>query len=151
MVYVLWSGMFSVKVPYIDAQHKKLLEITNGFHEALKENRGKKVIFEILNNLIRYTEKHFQDEEEIMDLAGYPVENIENHKIKHEELVDDIFELQSALEESDKHLLYDTESFLNNWLIKHILTIDKDYEPHCGSLNSYRTHRGQKPWPVIGE
>lgn len=141
--------MFSTKVPYIDIQHKILLEITNRFHDALKENRRKKVIFETLNSLIRYTEKHFQDEEEIMDLAGYPSEKIEKHKMKHEKLVNDIFELQSSLEASDKNLLYDTETFLNNWLIKHILTVDKDYEPHCGMLNGYRTHKGEKPWPAI--
>jgi len=94
MAYVLWCEMFSIVVPYIDDQHKKLVRIVNEFHAALKEKRAGDAVFTTLNRLIEYTERHFRDEEKLMQLAEYPAEHLHEHKKIHARLFEEIFELQ---------------------------------------------------------
>jgi len=141
MSYVVWSDMFSVKMPYIDNQHKKLFEIANDFHTALEDNKGKEFLFEILNSLIHYTEEHFRDEEEIMEMAGYPAVDIESHKKNHEQLVRDIFGLHQGFTNSEEKTTHELEIFLNNWIIQHILLEDKKYGPFCANLTDYRPRK----------
>jgi hemerythrin len=141
MTYVVWSDMFSVRMPYIDNQHKKLLEIANDFHAALKDNKDRKSLFEILNSLIHYTEEHFRDEEEIMEMAGFPAVDMESHKKIHEQLVRDIFGLHQGFTNSEEKTTHELEIFLNNWLVQHILLEDKKYEPYCENLTDYRPRK----------
>lgn len=125
MEYVMWSEMFSTRVPYIDNQHKKLLDIVNEFHAAIKEKKGKDILLPILNSLIRYAEEHFRDEETVMDLAGYPADEALSHRMIHEGLIEEIFALNEELKVLEEKPLHDVEVFLNGWLIRHILTQDK--------------------------
>ena len=138
MAYVIWCDMFSINVPYIDNQHRKLIEIANNFHAALKEKKTEKNLFQTLNSLIRYAEKHFRDEEKLMEEAKYPSENFQEHKRIHEKLVEDIFELQQKFTESGAKSVYEIEVFINNWLIKHILYEDKKLQPFCELLRNFR-------------
>ncbi len=125
MEYVMWSEMFSTRVPYIDNQHKKLLDIVNEFHAAVKEKKGRDILFQVLNSLIRYTEEHFRDEETVMDMTGYPAEEALLHRKIHEELAEEILRLNEELKGPEEKPLHDVEVFLNGWLIRHILTQDK--------------------------
>lgn len=141
MTYVAWSDMFSVRIPYIDNQHKQLLETANDFHAAFKGDKDKNFLFEILNALIHYTEEHFRDEEELMEKAGYPAVDIKSHKKIHEQLVRDIFELHQGFMNSEEKTAHELEIFLNNWLVQHILLEDKKYEPFCENLTGFRPHK----------
>ena len=138
MAYVLWSDMYSIRVPYIDSQHEKLLGIVNRCHEALKTGRSRQAVFETFNALIRYAERHFRDEEALMELARYPAPDRDLHKKAHEELVQDIFRLHNGWGARGAEDLHGLELFLNNWIIKHILLMDKLLEPFCGDLTNYR-------------
>lgn len=131
MEYVVWSEMFSIQVPYIDSQHKKLLDIANEFHAALKENKSSDILFPILNSLIRYAEEHFRDEESVMELAGYPPNDALSHKEIHDQLVREIFTMAEELKNNGEKTLHDVEVFLNGWLIKHILLEDKKIAPYA--------------------
>lgn len=137
MAYALWCDMFSIKVPFIDNQHKKLLNIANDFHKALNENRGKESLFEILNSLIRYAEQHFRDEERLMEAAGYPPDDIKEHKRIHEQLINDIFRLHQDFSQSAEKTVYEMEMFLNSWLIPHILITDKKLELYCRDIQYF--------------
>ncbi len=137
MAYALWCDMFSIKVPFIDNQHKKLLNIANDFHKALNENRGKESLFEILNSLIRYAEQHFRDEERLMEAAGYPPDDIKEHKRIHEQLINDIFRLHQDFSQSAEKTVYEMEMFLNSWLIQHILITDKKLELYCRDIQYF--------------
>ncbi len=141
MPFVVWSDMFCITVPYIDDQHKILLEITNKFYEDLKSGSSKDTSHETLNQLIKYAESHFRDEEEIMALTTYPAEEITEHKKIHEKLVDDIFKLHSDLTNGKELAMHDLDLFLNDWLIKHILLTDKKLVPYCTELHDYAAHK----------
>ena len=136
MEYVVWSEMFSVKVPYLDKQHQKLFEIINDFHTFLKAGRGEDILFTVLNELIQFAQRHFQDEETILRAAGYDPQHLQMHMQAHETMLADIFALNEEFARGDKRSLYDVEHFLNNWLIKHILATDKEYELVCSKLTA---------------
>ncbi len=138
MPYAIWSDMFSIKMPFIDNQHRKLLEIVNDFYAAIIYNMDKKDLFKILNSLIQYAETHFRDEEKIMEIAGYPPENTEEHKKIHEQMVNDIFNLHQELIQSEEKTIYELEIFLNNWLVQHILNEDKKLQPYCEKLQDFQ-------------
>jgi hemerythrin-like metal-binding protein len=137
MAFVVWSEMFAVHMPYIDHQHRQLLEIVNEFHAAVEESRNREIIFHTLNALIRYAEEHFRDEEEIMKVAEYPAGDLATNKQIHEQLVEDIFRLHGEFTESKKKSTHELEVFLNNWLIQHILLEDKKYQPYCKGMGAY--------------
>lgn len=126
--------MFSVNMPFIDNQHKKLLDIANDCHKAINDNKAKESIFLILNSLIKYAEQHFRDEEKVMKIAGYPSEKIDEHIRIHEQLVTEIFNLHQEYRQSEEKTIHELELFLNNWLIKHILTMDKEFAPYCKDI-----------------
>jgi len=126
--------MFSINMPYIDNQHKKLLDIANDFHKAVYENKGGESLFKILNALIKYADQHFRDEEKVMEAADYPHDKTVEHKKIHEQLIMDIFRLQQECNQSAEKTIYELELFLNSWLINHILTTDKQLAPYCKNI-----------------
>lgn len=128
MAYIVWSEFFSVNIPYIDQQHIKLFDIINDFYSDVKSNQPKDVIFRTLNELTLYCEKHFRDEEEMLREIKYTEKEFQLHKKYHEKLLNDIFYLTELLENKEEDFLYKLETFLNGWIIQHILFQDKKYE-----------------------
>jgi hemerythrin len=55
-----------VSVNEIDLQHqKKLIEMINNLHDAMRPGKGNAVLGEIINGLVDYAGAHFQTEEKI--------------------------------------------------------------------------------------
>jgi hypothetical protein len=69
--YVDWSHDLSVGVKEIDEQHMKLIDLVNEMHEAITEHRASEVTMRILNELIVYTQTHFQTEDALMNILEY--------------------------------------------------------------------------------
>lgn len=130
MPYIIWCEMFNLDVPLIDSQHKELINIVNEFHNIIKTNLDTSAIFKVLNSLIRYADKHFKEEEKLMEISNYPNDKLQEHKKIHEDLVKDIFNLHDKLNQSKEFPLLEIEMFLNDWLIKHILIDDKKLKPY---------------------
>jgi hemerythrin-like metal-binding protein len=125
---IKWSDEFSVGIESIDEQHKKLVNMIKTLYDALREGRASEVVDEILNGLFDYADYHFSYEEELFDKYGYP--DARNHKEEHEELGHHLKQLSVKLEIGDcfmgEILLLE---FLEDWLIKHIMTTDKKFGP----------------------
>jgi len=130
--------MYSVRVPYIDNQHQKLVRIINDFYDTLKDTESNSSMFQILNDLLHYAELHFKDEEEIMQLVGYPEDKFLEHKEEHEKIIEQIYKLNDQLAQGDEKSTFSLEEFLNNWIIKHILEVDKEYQPY---MTRYRLEK----------
>ncbi len=131
--YIIWSPFFSVRVPYVDKQHMNLISIVNDFYESVINNKDSEHIFKTLNGLIKYAEEHFADEEEILSKTDYPDDTLTTHKLLHIKLIEEVFQLNEEYVKGKKQSVYQVELFLNNWLITHILEVDKKYEPFCAN------------------
>ncbi|HNA20038.1 MAG TPA: bacteriohemerythrin, partial [Agitococcus sp.] len=92
-----WSDDFNVDIQEVDEQHKVLVDLLNQLHHAIVERRGKTASQEILNQLADYTRTHFLLEESLMRVLHYP--GLEIHKQQHEDLIQQIHELQRRIDE----------------------------------------------------
>lgn len=130
MKFIRWCGLFALGHPIIDTQHKELFEIINNFQEELSKGTSSHLSIEILNELIRFAEKHFSDEEEISREFGFPEEELESHREIHEQLILDIFQLHQDISNGILNELDTISDFLANWIIVHVLIEDYKYKPY---------------------
>lgn len=126
MVFFQWTESMSVGVSEFDAHHKKLIDLINTLFDAMSEGKGKTVIGEILEELLKYTDYHFGVEEAKMKEMAYPA--YVGHHAEHQKFVEEVTKLYRKYQGGDIFLSVDTLNFLKEWLNKHILQTDMAYK-----------------------
>jgi len=120
-----WNDSFSVGVDIIDQDHKVLIDLINDTLAAAQTNNLSD-INSVFRKLEGYTSFHFAREEGMMAECGY--ENIEEHKVYHNKLIDDLDECRiSAMMSREVNEDSEICMFLKNWLFQHILKEDMQY------------------------
>ena len=127
MALIDWSPSYSVKVAKFDQQHKKLVDLINQLHDAMKSGQGTTAIGVVLQSLIAYTGTHFSEEIKLMQTHGYP--DLAKHQAEHEKFVKQVIEFQQKFQDGGAMLTMSVLSFLKDWLVKHIQGEDKKYGP----------------------
>ena len=109
----------TIELSSMNKTHDEEIELITKLHTAAKNNETK-VVFELLNELIKHTAKHFADEEKLMQEADYP----EYHLHKHEH-TKQLLDLQAIL--SFLEMTNDTQSIpaylegtLTPWIMEHV-------------------------------
>ena len=120
----VWEERFSVGIPEIDADHRRLIEMMSDLFVMSVIDRNLEETQILLDRLIDATLAHFAHEEGLMRRWAYP--NFEQHRAEHRIL---ITEIETLRDEWSKRL--DVESamavlrFLRDWLIGHIEAEDR--------------------------
>jgi len=99
-------------------------------------NKNKKdttEIYNILNELISYTQEHFQREELLMKACKYP--GLIKHKQVHQLLTKEV-ERQIKEYYLEKLTAKKLLDFLTDWISSHISVMDKAIEPYCKGKES---------------
>jgi hemerythrin len=124
MEKIEWSDTLSVGVELIDEQHQMLIQRLNDMTSAIEESKGPNEIARTLDFLIEYTDFHFSTEEKHMRANSYPA--LDEHLSMHEEFKSTLANLERDFKEDGAtHLLAESiDTFLVNWLVKHISGID---------------------------
>ncbi|MGY5863543.1 MAG: bacteriohemerythrin [Candidatus Thorarchaeota archaeon] len=124
MTEIQWDDSLSVDVDLIDEQHKMLIQRIKDLSDAVTSSRGAGQIGKTLGFMIDYTEFHFSTEEKHMTDLGYPGFDI--HKEQHEKFKTTLKEMVMEFEEdgATAQLGEWVNSFLINWLVDHIKSID---------------------------
>jgi hemerythrin len=135
MPLINWEPAYSVGIREIDKQHMKLIDLVNELHEGMKSGKGKEILGNILNELVKYTSFHFSHEEQLFDKYDYPDTAV--HKRQHKELVEQVMEYKTSYESGKSVLSLDIMTFLKDWLIKHIAGSDKNYTAYLNSKGVY--------------
>lgn len=126
---VEWTDEMSVGVNVIDEDHKKLLALLNEMEFIIDANvvSNSGAIESVLSELLDYTVYHFDREEILMKACDYP--DLLMHQQVHATLIGQVQQLV------DKHRQkphsFDPKAlrtFLEYWLLDHILGMDKEYE-----------------------
>lgn len=126
--YMEWKDIFSVNVKEFDEQHKKLIEMINELHDAIKKGQGRVAIAAVMEGMIDYALTHFANEERYMYLFHFPGYN--EHKLEHDAFVDKVVDFQKMMgHEENPAFSLEIMEFLENWLVKHIQVIDRRYGP----------------------
>lgn len=125
MAFVEWKPEYSVGVVEIDAQHRRLLDIINQLHEAMKLGGKPSMLAQVMNELVGYTRYHFAYEESLMESAGFP--QLEEHRRKHRAMVGQVEAFRDHATSGKASVSLNLMSFLKDWLTKHIMHTDRLY------------------------
>ena len=121
-----WDDTLAVNVEVIDEDHKTLFGLINNLQTATDDPDEAWRIPQAIEALNDYATGHFDREEALMLLSGYP--GLERHKQEHQSFR----ELASAMK-----LIYNSSpevvsldgliSFVTKWLQEHIAIVDHAY------------------------
>ncbi len=125
-----WSDEYSVGVSSMDEHHKQLFNIINKLYNVMKAGKAKQAIIPIMEELIDYTKYHFQEEEILMEKAKYY--GLHFQKQEHMKFIFQLQALQQEIktEHNNTVVAIKISSVVVNWLLEHIIKVDKRYEDY---------------------
>ena len=124
--YVEWDSQFSIGMPEIDKQHKKLMKMLN---ETVKHSNGnrideRKYFDKTARKAAEFLKKHFETEEKILSKTKY--EKLEEHKAEHRKFYEEIRKSNEEIENNIRDVnLFNSTAFIKEWLLNHIKNYDK--------------------------
>jgi methyl-accepting chemotaxis protein len=125
-------------VPDIDAEHQKLMEMTNDLYLNLKAGREQAILDQCFQHLSRYTNEHFAGEEAQMERHGYP--ETDRHRHHHQAFVKRLETLYDAHRAGDASASMDLLALLGNWWRSHIETDDAKLAAYLRKQSVDRAH-----------
>ncbi len=125
---IRWEKKFKVGNSRIDSQHRKLFHLVNELYKAMQRGEAQERLDVILDELARYTDYHFRDEEGIFNATAYPEK--ENHCAFHRELIEKVQDLQKRRASGEILITVETLEFLKDWVSRHIMKTDQGLRPY---------------------
>ena len=120
---ISWNEEFSVGIDSIDRQHTHMLGLINKIDALIQEGGGYEQFAPTLNELIDYTNQHFEYEEKLLDDNHCP--DIDRHKRSHVRLRDELSKWQEKVANAGPEEMRELMLFLRIWFPGHILNVDK--------------------------
>jgi hemerythrin-like metal-binding protein len=121
---IVWNETLMTGVAIIDEQHHILVDMLNEANTRLTENSGRIVLEDIVHDLMSYAVYHFDTEEELMVENHFDPEELKIHVREHRAFSTKVSGLQQELKQGKLISREELLSFLNGWLINHILKTD---------------------------
>jgi hemerythrin len=114
-------------VSEIDQQHQVLVNMLNALNDAVKIRKPRDEIFLLIDEIIAYTRFHFATEERLMANSGYT--DVDFHKDKHKQLMQDALHLKGKLADLGEEMFTD---WFKHWpftrVLAHIQYADQQFE-----------------------
>ncbi len=118
-----WNEKYSLDVPEIDEDHKKLIDIINKAVLSKEHDDNPAELKEVLNEMRKYAQTHFGKEELYMIRFKYP--EYQYHKEEHFNFITKIDAYENGLINADHGIASEILAYLSEWLINHIMKTDK--------------------------
>lgn len=127
--FIVWQKKWETGIKTIDDQHKHFVGIVNRAYALDEKGKDKKVLGEILGELIEYARIHFSTEEGYFEDTEYP--QAEEHMGKHQILLSKVLKFSQRFEKEEdvSELVKDFLIFLKSWLDDHLIKVDHKYIP----------------------
>lgn len=125
MAIITWKKAYETGIVSLDNEHKKLIEQTDRLFESIRNKKSDEILEETLNMLYTYTLDHFEHEEKILTEYRYP--DLEQHKVIHQKLREDLHVLREKASSGTAQVATELLNFLRSWLLGHIADVDKKY------------------------
>jgi len=124
-----WNDKLLTGVAEIDEQHRILVNSINEANTRLgNEEVNAAVLEKITKDLLSYALYHFETEEELMQEFNYVQdhgEDSEAHQRQHREFSATVVSVREGIKAGKLISREDLLTFLNGWLINHILNTDQ--------------------------
>jgi hemerythrin len=121
-----WSSEYNVGVGILDEQHKNIILAFNRLVKAEAPQTNSVVISDLLDQMTKYAQKHFQTEEALLIEHGYPL--FDDHKRGHIEYRKKVVDLCTATTLNVSQVPHAILEFLARWWKHHILFEDMQYK-----------------------
>ncbi|MBF0434265.1 MAG: bacteriohemerythrin [Magnetococcales bacterium] len=123
-----WSHELETSVRFVDDDHRKLVDMVNDLHQAMKDEEGSTKVGAIIDGFVTYAETHFTREIAMLRDHGYP--DLKNHGEKHVLLVNKLKELSNRYTHGEFTVVMDLLALAKDWLVGHIMHTDMLYVDH---------------------
>jgi len=122
----------SVGVAILDEDHKRIMNMINKLYGAMLEGKGQKILGEIFHDLTVYINIHFEAEESMFELTGYPgaAEQRRQHQVMAQRSME---AKQKFQEDKDAVMPMEILYFLKDWWIDHVMNSDRKYKAHLNA------------------
>lgn len=126
--FFLWdAAKYGLRVKQMDAEHQTLIGHMNRLYVLHDTKSPKEEQHKELQALVKFTKRHFSDEEKYMEHIQYP--ELKAHQAIHQELITKLLRIAEDFEKTGK-LTDFCFVFLRLWLTAHICKKDMDYAEH---------------------
>jgi hemerythrin len=125
---IIWNDSYLTGIDRIDEQHKVLVNTLNEANVRLAAHVTRDLLEQITRDLLSYAIYHFETEETLMNTynyAGLSAADEAKHRQEHRGFSQQVVALREGLRDGRLVTREELLSFLNNWLINHILFSDK--------------------------
>ncbi len=138
-VQLVWKDLFCCGNPLIDAQHQSLFQVSNELFNAVLSGRPSPEISLIIARLLADVTRHFQDEQMILEKAGFP--GLQKHAEEHSGLLARGIELSEQFEASTLSVGDVFQFFACDVVMIHMLGADREYFSYIDSdINPHTAH-----------
>lgn len=139
--FIAWREDFGVGYPPIDRDHQKLLSLINNLLAAQRCDTGCLLERQALDELLDYTEYHFQREEALMIRHGYA--DFEVYKAQHDHMRNQVKRHLERYREHGRSALPPLVNHLKVWLLQHIAGTDRRLAPFLAERARAEDARGE--------
>jgi len=121
--------------PDIDQQHNELFSKLYKLRDAVKVGASREDIDRIIDDVISFTRFHLEYEEQVLDKYRFP--NLDLHRNKHKELLNDVLQFKEKLRYVGESEFLE---WFNHWPLKrfyaHIAYADKPAEDYINQIEA---------------
>lgn len=118
-----WMPSYAIGAAELDADHRKLLDLINGFEDALDRGCDLHAARGLLRDIIEHEAAHIVREEAILRRQRYA--HIEAHENEHRTIKSDLAVLAARLEDATKiEEAKRAVDILKDWFLRHVLVTD---------------------------
>ena len=125
---ILWRNEMSVENDLIDQDHRYLLCLFNSIELILSDKGLSDHLPFYFDQLLEYTQFHFDREEKIQIKSNYP--GAYEHKLKHKEIIQRLEEVTEAIRNGDSGVKDNLVELVREWVIDHVVQADKEMTSH---------------------
>ncbi len=121
-----WDEKFSVGVPAMDQEHQRIIRMINTLQDHFATANSLATAAELLEQMTRYAQEHFQHEEELLAAHAYP--RLLEQQAQHAGYRRKNVALCQATLLDISGMPEVLHTFLRNWWTHHILEEDMRYK-----------------------
>ncbi len=139
----IWDNKFDTDVGVVDIQHQKLVDIINRLGSISANQTRFAELDTILNELADYTVYHFDTEEKLMKHYAIDADHQVVHIRAHRHFASQVTQAAKILRsrpDISRQLLTPLLKYLTNWLVQHILGMDKRMAQEVLALQAGDSH-----------
>lgn len=138
-VYQTWNTSYLLNISIIDKQHVIFFNLFDKLKILNNKDDSYDELFEVIEELEKYTNTHFKTEEALMRKAN--ALEFEMHLEQHGIFIKKVEEFKTAYRYKNSVLLEQMINFMRKWFLMHIAEVDGKY---VDSVQEYLTNKDGK-------